>query len=311
MKFALNFSGQISQRTRSFFVNVLKTKACEAHINLINRILERVMTKVKEFSMNVSRSKAAVAVFSVAMAAGSVHAATWTVGGGTCQTWLPSAPGSSLLVSNSCSDANVAAALSGDGNVELGRLASTPVTTLSGNVGGHSVVLSSLVASDWTLALRTQYVTSAFASAGMTLTPGQLAAAVQAMGNPTLYARLSDPNVSSVSAVGDTILVTLDGFYNTSPVLLGLVNAVNAIIPGTGNDINPADVPAFSQASEVVKLQVDGGEWTYRYGFSAFATGYSSADGSFSGGYPTPEPGTVALFGVSLFGLFLGRRRLS
>ncbi|HNC52216.1 MAG TPA: NF038130 family PEP-CTERM protein [Accumulibacter sp.] len=269
------------------------------------------MTEVKEFSMSVSRSNTSIAVLSLAMAAGSVHAATWHADGGTCQTWLPSAPGSHLLVSNSCSDANVAAALSGDGNVELGKLASTPVTTLSGNVGGHSVVLSSLVASDWTVDLRTQYVTRAFASAGMTLTASQLAAAVQAMANPTLYARLSDPNVSSISDQGGNIVVTLDGFYNTSPVLLGLVNAVNAIIPGTANDINPADVPAFSQASEVVKMQVDGGAWTYRYGFSAFPTGYSSADGSYSGGYPTPEPGTVALFGASLFGLFFGRRRLS
>ena len=121
----------------------------------------------------------------------------------------------------------------------------------------------------------------------------------------------STPNVSSISDQGGNIVVTLDGFYNTSPVLLGLVNAVNAIIPGTANDINPADVPAFSQASEVVKMQVDGGAWTYRYGFSAFPTGYSSADGSYSGGYTTPEPGTVALFGASLFGLFFGRRRLS
>lgn len=227
---------------------------------------------------------------------------------GTTSTYLETSPG--VVTLQPPTPANVVTALTGAGNVELGKygLAQGSLTGHFGNPA-QQVTLSSLSLLDWTAngnALAQAYINDAAASIGASLNGAQLAAALNVFlnvdlqpGAGTFYAwqYLSDPNVSDVNLDGNNVVVGLDGLLDAEDFLDGLFLALGA------------DAPDGSQASEVVKVTYLG-ETKYLYGFDAVPTGYVAADGkSYTGRFTVPEPSTVALLGLGILGLGLSRAR--
>ncbi|MBD2188870.1 NF038130 family PEP-CTERM protein [Pseudanabaena mucicola] len=223
--------------------------------------------------------------------------------------------------------ANVQTVLDGDadsptGNVELRASSEQTVfdfdknTTLSGTLGGKSITLSSLTASDW--------YTANYNGSGKTFGEYWLAEALTAngfgavVGTPfgnTLFntfvanggfQRFSDPNISYVNQdeVNGVVSIGLAGYYNAA-FLFGLPSA-------------------NIQASEVVKYSYNGGQQTgYLYGFIATDSKLISNDGTsshtgnyevtFQGARPVPVPAGfvgVALAGVIGSGM-IKRRKLA
>ena len=212
------------------------------------------------------------------------------------------------------------------GNVELSKFGG-PVTTLTGNFNGKPIWLSSLVDSDWgtaanPTALTLGYIGGAADSAGITLNAAGWLAALTGFftDNPFLggyapWELVSDPNISYVNldSDGHTVLIGLAGFIDASFILQGLLP------PGS------LDPTKTYQVSEVVKVNLDGLE-QYLYGYSATLSGVCAGSSSttacvqppfpappmsYTGNYEVkiPEPGALALFGIGLVGLYLGRRR--
>ncbi|HEY9650771.1 MAG TPA: NF038130 family PEP-CTERM protein [Coleofasciculaceae cyanobacterium] len=161
------------------------------------------------------------------------------------------------------------------------------VTTLSGEIGGKSITLSSLTAADWFATQTITTVSQAISSALSLSNPVARASALNAAVNPlyntsnlatqwfnttlstygvsssqTLFntfllaggfQRFSDPNISYVNQDADgTIRIGLAGHYDAAP-LLGLPS-------------NPAQP---LQASELVKVSYDNGTPQYLRSFKA------------------------------------------
>lgn len=249
-------------------------------------------------------------------------------------------------------DANVQTALSGNaasptGNVEL-RASSEKAgfdfdknTSLSGAIGGKSITLSSLTASDW--------ATANYNGSGKTfgeywfaqaLTANGFGAVVgTAIGNTIFtkfkdnggYQRFSDPNISYVNQndANGEVSIGLAGFDNALSVLL-TSNTINAL-PNTAplfvrtlvNSVlsNPNLVV---QASEVVKYSYDNGNQAgYLYSFKATKSGLVALDDgkshtgnyevTFQGAKPVPVP--AGFVGIALAGIvgarMIKRRKLA
>ncbi|MBD2524335.1 MULTISPECIES: NF038130 family PEP-CTERM protein [unclassified Nostoc] len=242
---------------------------------------------------------------------------------------------STVLVSNT--PINVQKVLDGNaanptGNVEL-RASSEAAgfdfnknTTLTGQIGGQSITLSSLTATDWFSTgsgLSTSYGANNFANtwfnqfydaAGLGASFIPRSQAFTAFLGINGFQRSSDPNISYVNqndTTGD-IKIGLAGHYNLKDYYAPLLGSLGNLLKN-----------GF-QASEVVKVTYNG-KTNLLYSFSATESGLSNnsgpgADGkSHSGNYEVtiqgvppaavPEPSVMlGLLGVA--GVFATQRKL-
>ncbi len=235
-------------------------------------------------------------------------------------------------------------AASPTGNIEL-RASSeqsgfdfTLNTSLSGAIGGKSITLSSLTASDWaTPSYNGSLKTFGRYWFDQALTANGLGALVginglyNAFNNNGGFQRFSDPNISYVNQndANGVVSIGLAGHYNALSVLLNS-NTINTLPTAPINlravaqaELANPNLPVL-QASEVVKYSSDGGSQPgYLYSFIATQSGLvERSDGishtgnyevTFQGTRPVPVP--AGFVGIALAGVIGGgmmkRRKLA
>ncbi len=246
--------------------------------------------------------------------------------------------GTSTFTGPTCTD-SVSTILSGNsstpgGNIELAKSSEqagfdfTKNTTLTGNIGGKNIVISSLTQADWYTDmgngknLLSQWLDDAFIANNI---PSVLKPAVQAafVSNKGMQ-RFSDPNISYVNQKDTTgkISIGLAGHLNASAMLKAAMGSVKIQVPGVGMVPLASLVPATVKASELVKVMYDNGPAKYLYSFTPTASGQANNSGvgqdgiSHNGNYEVklatsvPEPSTMlALMAVG--GLFATAKRKS
>lgn len=207
------------------------------------------------------------------------------------------------------------------GNVELAASSETATfdftknTTLEGNIGGKSLVLSSLTATDWFStglgASSTAYGANNLANrwfSDLLNAAGQSGAdastkvnAYNAFLGIKGFERTSDPNISYVNQDDTTGLISIG--------LAGHLNLVDAY-KLDANSLIAGFLGASLQASEVVKYTYDNNQPGYLYSFKATDSGLVSDDGTnshngnyevtFRGAKPVPVP--AAFVGIAIAG---------
>ena len=205
-------------------------------------------------------------------------------------------------------------ATSPTGNVELAASSEQPSfdftknTTLQGNIGGKSLVLSSLTATDW-FGTSTAYGASNLANTWFNafLTAagqGGASTGLKTVAYNTFFGlkgfqRTSDPNISYVNQNETTGLISIG--------LAGHLNLIDAYGLSTISAFAGL-LPSTLQASEVVKYTYDNNQTGYLYLFQATNSGLVSDDGTnshngnyevtFQGARPVPVP--AAFVGIAV-----------
>ncbi|MBW4612675.1 MAG: NF038130 family PEP-CTERM protein [Desmonostoc vinosum HA7617-LM4] len=228
--------------------------------------------------------------------------------------------------------ANVQSVLGGNavqptGNVELRASSEQPGfdftknTTLTGQIGGKSLTLSSLTLSDWTstykdgLSLGRYWFNQALINNGLGSLVGTNTTANNLFNtfvNNGGYQRFSDPNISYVNQNDTTGLISIG--------LAGHLNATSLLLPVVPSSLQPLLAGRVIQASEIVKYTYNG-KTDYLFGFQATNSGLTElSDGiSHSGNYeltiqgvpPAAVPEPSAILGLLGFaGIFATQRKL-
>lgn len=259
----------------------------------------------------------AVGMSAVGMApafAGSLTNAT--IGGSAANDYLLYGVSGNQTVVIPNNSANLQSVLTGNaasptGNVELAASSEktgfdfSKNTTLTGNIGGLSLSLSSLTFADWTadlgggLTFGRKWFNDALINNGY-------AKLVQSGGSyytnawnlfstgGTGFQRFSDPNISYVNqdATGK-ISIGLAGHYDATPLLF---KGLDAMSFGYINKMfrDPSKLTSPIQASEIVKYAYNG-TTGYLYNFSATASGLTAKDDgiSHSGNYEVSLAGVI------------------
>ncbi|WP_017717132.1 NF038130 family PEP-CTERM protein [Kamptonema formosum] len=193
------------------------------------------------------------------------------------------------------------------------------VTTLSGQIGGRNITLSSLTAADWAtnvgggLTLAQKWFNDALTNNGLgsligTTTGNTAYTSFQLSGGRQ---RFSDANISYVNQNDTTGQISIG--------LAGHLDAKSLLLPVVPPSLQPLLAGKTIQASEIVKVSYDGGPAQYLYNFSATNSGLvEQGDGiSHTGNYelllagipPAKVPEPSAMLGLMGVGGFLAAKR--